>query len=84
MNIRTCTVVLCVFVTLNSFADATEPPKPILKNPLPLTRVALLTDLDAPADDVDPGTGGAFDNTAFFQNKLTDASATFLLICTES
>lgn len=35
-----------------------------LRNPLPLTRIKLVTELDAPIDKDDPGTGGSFDNSA--------------------
>ena len=46
----------------------------LLKHPTPLTRITLSTDIDAPPDPDDPGTGGSFENSTYFQNKLADAS----------
>jgi hypothetical protein len=45
-----------------------------LRHPTPLTRITLSTDIDAPLDAEDPGSGGSFDNSAYFQNKLADVS----------
>jgi hypothetical protein len=52
-----------------------------LKNPLPLTRITLVSDIDAPLDKDDPGTGGSFDNSAYFQNKLADEKA--IAVCVD-
>lgn len=40
-----------------------------------MTSISLVTDIDAPPEDDNPGTGGAFDNAAYFQNKLADPTA---------
>lgn len=40
---------------------------------VPLTSIALVADLDAPIDKVDPGTGGSFETGAYFQTRLADA-----------
>jgi hypothetical protein len=52
-----------------------------LTNPLPLTRITLVTDIDTPIDKDDPGTGGSFDNSAYFQNKLADEKA--IAVCVD-
>jgi hypothetical protein len=46
----------------------------LFKHPTPLTRITLSTDIDAPPDPDDPGTGGSFENSTYFQNKLADPS----------
>ena len=43
----------------------------VLQNPLPLARTVIVTDIDAPPETDDPGTGGGFDISSYFQNKLT-------------
>jgi hypothetical protein len=51
-------------------------------HPTPLTRITLSSNVDAPVDADDPGTGGAFNNTAYFQNKLANASQ--IRVCVNS
>lgn len=51
-------------------------------HPTPLTRITLSSDVDSPVDADDPGTGGAFNNTAYFQNKLANASQ--IRVCVNS
>jgi hypothetical protein len=43
--------------------------------PTPLTSIAADSNLDAPADPANPGTGGAFDNSSYFRNRLTSTAA---------
>jgi hypothetical protein len=53
-----------------------------LSNPLPLMRTALVTDIDAPISDDDPGTGGGFETSTYFQAKLAAPSA--IMICIDA
>lgn len=69
---------IAVVAALNGAVDADDQ---VLQNPLPLTRVALVSDLDAPLDPDDPGTGGGFQIGTYFQTKLASANA--IATCTD-
>jgi hypothetical protein len=60
---------------LAAFAPAASNAAPPRGQATPLTSVGVVSDPDAPPDPDDPGTGGAFDAGAYFQDRLTSAAA---------
>ena len=64
-------LLLSAFAIMISWPTCAGP----LMNPLALTQIKLVSDVDAPDEPDDPGTGGSFDNSNYFQNKLADDAA---------
>ena len=58
-------------VYCGSCANAAKPKG----TPTPLTSIGAVSNPDAPADPDDPGTGGSFETTSYFRNRLTSPTA---------
>lgn len=61
-------LLLAILTFSISMSDALPPKQPTKKTPL--TSVEAVTDIDAPKDPDDPGTGGGMDASNYFSRKL--------------
>lgn len=69
------TLVVAVFGAILGFLGlAAHAAKP-KGMPTPLTSVGAVSNPDAPSDPDDPGTGGSFETTSYFRNRLTGSAA---------